>query len=95
MKKVILLFILLFTLLFSACGRNYDQTVTGEVDKEGLPENELSLTSYVVNTSTYSYHMPTCRFVSEIKEENLERTHDIEFLTKHNYKPCSVCIGNK
>ena len=95
MKRFIFVSILLFSLILSACGRNYDQVVKGEENKDEAPESELGLTTYVVNTSTYSYHMPTCRIVPEIKDENKVETRDIDFLVEHNYKPCGICIGNK
>ena len=50
---------------------------------------------YVLNTSSKKIHLPSCRYVSDMKEENKELTNEsIEELEEKYYTRCGSCLGN-
>lgn len=75
--------------LFSSCGYHYE---IYEKVKNDTERNSNGVTEYVVNTSSYSYHLSSCYIVNGIKEENKIVTTDIEFLVERQYSPCKKCI---
>lgn len=47
--------------------------------------------SYTLNTKTKKIHLPSCSFVSRIKEENLGTTEDPDSLLAEGYAYCKTC----
>lgn len=91
MKK--LLFILLiFLFVLTACS---------EPDTDGTGQNLSNITNvshsgnilYVANTSSKTYHLPSCYLADSIKEENRLETKDESFLRTRKYTSCKICIG--
>jgi len=56
------------------------------------PTDNNSIT-YVLNTSSLKYHLPSCAHVKRIKEENKEKySGSLGELTGKGYTPCGTCI---
>ena len=91
MKGFSLLLCLIFCLLLFSCGRA-DYTLNAE-SKEHVSTNVTGNTLYIVNTSTRSYHLPSCYVLNNTKAENKQETYDIKFLIEREYTPCKMCIG--
>ena len=54
--------------------------------------NTPNSVSYVLNTSTKKFHIPSCRHVSKIAEENFAETNNTrDFLISDGYDPCGTC----
>ena len=48
--------------------------------------------SYVLNTNTHKFHVPTCSSVSQMKDKNKEFfTGNREDVMKQGYQPCKRC----
>ena len=92
MKRLILIFTLFTVLLISSCGIGKDGVSVGEENKEPFNTDTSGSTLYIVNTSTRSYHLPSCYIVNNMKDENKAETYDINFLVEREYTPCKICI---
>lgn len=46
---------------------------------------------YVLNTSTLKFHLPHCRHVKKIEEENFATCDSREWAISNGYQPCKVC----
>ena len=74
-------------------GRNWleDANIEAE-DPSALPGAE----EFIINTSNRRFHIPTCRYVQNMNEENkLEITAPKDWMTSRGYDPCSACIGDE
>ena len=90
MKKLLpLVFVLLFIL--SSCRSPETNTVIGESSKAPLSHTEGDIL-YVANTSSQTYHLPSCYIAKRIKEENRFETKDLEFLRSRKFVSCKTCI---
>ena len=59
-----------------------------------VPQTEVTgvEASYVLNTNTHKFHVPTCSSVSQMKEKNKQYfTGNREDVTKQGYQPCKRC----
>ena len=49
--------------------------------------------TYILNTNTKKYHLPTCSSVKSMKEKNKKEVNDTpENLEKQGYEPCKNCV---
>ena len=49
--------------------------------------------TYILNTNTKKYHLPTCNSVKSMKDKNKKEVNDTpENLEKQGYEPCKNCI---
>ena len=56
------------------------------------PPHTSSTRTYVLNTNSKKFHLPTCSSVKQIKESNREEyTGDRETLIEQGYSPCKRC----
>ena len=96
MKRILpILLILLF--LLSSCNTPTTQEITQDSSKAPLPnedENSFGSVLYIANTSSKTYHLPSCYLVSRISEENRLETKDIDFLRSRKYTSCKACMAN-
>ncbi|MGM9645450.1 MAG: Ada metal-binding domain-containing protein [Eubacteriales bacterium] len=95
MRKTAICILLAFIILmFSACGGKNEYTVHNDTQNEATVRESEEDTEilYLVNTSSMIYHLPTCNSVKRTDEKNLEYSSDEDFLLRHGYRPCSVCL---
>ena len=54
-------------------------------------------TTYIVNTNTKKFHLPTCPSVNQMKDKNKKTYNnvDISTLKRYGYKPCQNCLKGK
>ena len=91
MKK--LLFILLISVfILTACNEPDTEDVKPSISKL-TPEGQDGDTLYVANTSSKTYHLPSCYMAKSIKEENRLETRDEDFLRSRKYTSCKICVG--
>lgn len=67
---------------------------TGEswLEGEDRPEGDEPEVSYILNTSSKKFHLPTCSGASSMKKENREEyTGSREDLIAQGYEPCGTC----
>ncbi len=90
--KAFSLFILtiLLSCLFISCAKSYYEI--DEKEKVDTESEILGDTLYIVNISSYSYHLSSCYMADRIKEENKVETRDIDFILEREYTPCKICI---
>lgn len=63
------------------------QTISGS-------QNETSISYfYVGSINSDKFHLPSCRYAQNIREENLVRYDTVEDAEKDGRTPCSVCFG--
>lgn len=49
--------------------------------------------AYVVNTNTQKFHLPSCRYVDTIYEENrFDSGNSFDTLVKLGFAPCKICL---
>lgn len=66
-------------------------------DGEALPEvsaepDTPAETTYILNTSSHKFHLPTCSSVADMKDSNKQTyTGSREALLEEGYTPCGVC----
>lgn len=92
MKKLSFCFILILCFLFSACN-GADYIIKADVDKEEPPPANTGEILYIVNTSSRTYHLPSCYILDRTKDENKAETYDLDFLIEREYTPCKICIN--
>ncbi len=65
---------------------------TTTVAVETTTAASVSTTTYVLNTNTMKFHRPTCRYVSQIHDENRwDYTGSRADIIAMGYEPCKVC----
>ncbi len=94
MKRLFLCLGLVFFVLLTSCGKS-DYIISADNDKTPAKLNTDGEILYIVNTSTRSYHLPSCYILKNTKEENKRETYDIDFLVERGYTPCKICIGKE
>ena len=69
------------------------QAPVEETDVRAIPkEEEKTEITYVLNTNTKKFHIPTCDSVNDMKEKNkMEVTLSREEIIEQGYKPCGKC----
>lgn len=75
-------------------GEFLDKDSVAVVYEEGTSKKESNQkeSSYVLNTNTKKFHLPTCRGIKDIKEENKKTFNGKrEELLKDSYSPCKMC----
>ena len=56
------------------------------------PSGTEAAESYVLNTATEKFHLPTCTYAKNTKEENKQTlTCSRDELIDWGYSPCGVC----
>lgn len=64
-----------------------ESALSGSASETPAPE-----TSYILNTNTRRFHLPSCSSVSEIKDSNKETyTGSRDTLIEEGYVPCGIC----
>lgn len=62
------------------------------LEGEARPEEDEPEVSYILNTSSKKFHLPTCSGASSMKKENREEyTGSREDLIAQGYEPCGTC----
>ena len=51
-------------------------------------ENKIE---YIGNSNSKKFHLPDCRYASNIKEENIEKSHNRNYMINQGYSPCQNC----
>lgn len=93
MRKTAICILLAFIILIlSACGGKNEYTVHNDTQNETAVREEDTEALYLVNTSSMIYHLPTCKSAQRTDGKNLEYSSDEDFLLRHGYRPCSVCL---
>lgn len=93
MRKTAICILLAFIILIlSACGGKNEYTVHNGTQNETAVREEDAEALYLVNTSSMIYHLPTCKSAQRTDGKNLEYSSDEDFLLRHGYRPCSVCL---
>ena len=93
MRKTAICILLAFIILtLSACGGKNEYTVHNDTQNETAVREEDTEILYLVNTSSMIYHLPTCKSAQRTDGKNLEYSNDEDFLLRHGYRPCSVCL---
>lgn len=93
MRKTAICILLAFIILtLSACGGKNEYTVHNDTQNETAVREEDTEILYLVNTSSMIYHLPTCKSAQRTDGKNLEYSSDEDFLLRHGYRPCSVCL---
>lgn len=92
MKRIFLIILAILLLSLFGCGIDYDTSVSGEGEKESYESDTSGYVYYIVNTSSRTYHYPSCYLVEGIKDENRVETNDKAFLIEREYTPCKICI---
>ena len=65
--------------------------VTGDSHLADIAEQSGEIT-YVLNTNSYKFHKPDCRYVDDIKPENRQDYSGTrEILVQQGYSPCGGC----
>lgn len=65
---------------------------TGESWLAGTPRPDAPAVTYVLNTGTKKFHLPTCSGASSMREENRqETTSSRSELIDQGYTPCGTC----
>ena len=69
-------------------------TVKAEPTQVTTAQNETVATTYILNTNTKKFHIPSCGSVKQIKDKNKrEFTGSREEAIAKGYSPCQRCIG--
>ena len=99
MKRIAV--ILLILAVFIALPSCKKKVWRNEYHKEIELENDTLCTTaelrqptsyvYVLNMSTKKYHLQTCKYAINMKEENRLETDDTYYIYSLEYKPCGVC----
>lgn len=56
-------------------------------------EQDQSTMTFVLNTNTKKFHLPTCRYAKSIKAQNRKEVVGIDQLIDDSgYEPCKVCL---
>ena len=68
-----------------------EATVNGYLFESSLEKNETNNAEYFANKNTKKFHLPNCRYVKSIKQENLLKSSDRSLLIGDGYIPCKNC----
>lgn len=76
-----------------------DEDVPSESDKSDSVEDVLSKDgvyekNLIADTSSKTYHKPTCKIIGEIDENDKTTINSLYLAEENGYKPCSVCFGD-
>ncbi len=70
-------------------GRNWQSGA--EIESED-PSTLPGAEDYVVNTSTNTFHLPSCRYAEGMNQANrLDIKAPKDWMTAHGYDPCGIC----
>ena len=75
-------------------GKTSPETDGGEDNgtENGGDSGTENKSTYILNTSSKKFHLPTCQYATSMKEENREEyTGTREELIENNYSPCGTC----
>ena len=88
MKRVVVIFVLLFVFLCS-CYNHYDI----EIDDSDNPiyEENTSGTKYIASKMGKTYHLENCYIVRNMKEENIQVFYSKQFFIEREMSPCKKC----
>lgn len=65
-----------------------------EQAEETDSENAAAEQTYILNTNTKKFHLPSCSSVSQMKEENKKSVSETAGeLEAEGYSPCKRCLG--
>ena len=57
-----------------------------------IGEEDSEAVEYILNTNTMKIHLPDCKWVAQMSEENkAHSTKTVEELMAEGYKPCATC----
>ena len=87
-----LLPILLIILFLSSCTIPSTESVNVDGSKV-TSSHSTGKFLYVVNTNSKTFHISSCKFAADIKEENKHITSDLDFLASREFTPCRNCIN--
>lgn len=60
--------------------------------KKNQKDNSVKIsTHYIANTNTKKFHISTCRYIKQMKAENMLESDNRDDLISSGYKPCKVC----
>ena len=90
MKRFIILFIFVSLFFFGCDDNSYE--IHNDSENPYPETEEKSDEIYVVNISSKRYHLPSCTYAKNIKEENREESASLSALYEKGYTPCSRCI---
>lgn len=77
---------------WQAAGQNTERTE--ESDSEQSIESAAAEQTYILNTNTKKFHLPSCSSVSQMKEENKKSVSETaDELEAQGYSPCKRCLG--
>ena len=93
MKRIILSILIVLCFILCACS-HADYEISADQSKAESEGTSYGDTLYIVNTSSRTYHLPTCYILDRTNAENKEETYDINFLTEREYTPCKICISS-
>ena len=69
-----------------------DQSAQPSSDPTPTASSEAGETTYILNTSSLKFHLPTCSGVASMKESNKQTyTGSREDLIAQGYAPCGQC----
>lgn len=55
------------------------------------PHQTSGETNYVASVNSEVFHVPTCRYVRRIHEDNMETFTSYEEAERYGHRPCKVC----
>lgn len=88
MKKLIVAAALIMALCVSAFAMALPEPWSTPEPLELIPGE-----TYVVNTNTQKFHLPSCRYVDTIYEENrFNSGNSFDTLLKLGFAPCKICL---
>lgn len=78
------------TLANAGAGQNANQT--GGVNEDGAAEAGTTAGSYVLNTNSHKFHLPSCSSVDTISPKNRKDVNESrEQIIREGYAPCKRC----
>jgi methylphosphotriester-DNA--protein-cysteine methyltransferase len=93
MKKFLIMIVcsIMCFSLFGCDGNTYN--IHNDTQNQSVEKEDTADVTYVVNMSSKIYHLPSCVYTKNIKDENREETKDLDALKDKGYVPCLKCIG--
>ena len=70
---------------------------SGEEEDSGNNSDDQTEATYIINTNTKKFHLPTCYSVDQMKDKNKKtyRNVKISTLKGYGYEPCQNCLKGK
>ena len=92
MRKLLVVVACAFVIFsFVSCSNEHDQPTTETIAQEQTVNNQTVVRKYVASKNSNKYHKLSCRYVNNIKRENLVY-YEYEYQAKEDGKePCSEC----